>query len=178
VALTDLVPPSATVLVRRRFFKGEPLRATEAILAYLVKCRADTFHDLLADPLTPLPCADFLDRRIAEPLQEHVTISGPGAIQRLIDKGSVELRLDGIKNQALAALYGAEVGRPATADPYRIREVWTNAAAVSLVFIRGTISVGTAWWGTIPVGATGWSRTVPIGAAGHVRGFSKAAHLW
>jgi hypothetical protein len=59
VALTDPVPPSAIVLVRRRFFIGEPLRATEAILAYPVERRAGTFHDLLEDPMTPLRCADL-----------------------------------------------------------------------------------------------------------------------
>jgi len=91
-ALTDLVPPPAAVLGRRGLVIGEPLRAAEAILTGLVERRADTFHDLLAGPLTPLLCADFLDRRIAEPLQESVTISGAEAIQRLIDERGVELQ--------------------------------------------------------------------------------------
>ena len=45
---------------------------------------ADALHDLLAGPLTPLLFANFLDRRIAEPLQESVTISGPEAVQNLL----------------------------------------------------------------------------------------------
>jgi hypothetical protein len=80
VALPDLVPPPATFLVRRGFVIGEPPRAAEAILADLVEHCADTLHDLLAGPLPLFPRADFLDRRIAEPLQESVTISGTEAI--------------------------------------------------------------------------------------------------
>jgi hypothetical protein len=48
-ALSDLVPPLAPGLVRRRFVIGEPVRATEVILADLIELRADTLNDLLAD---------------------------------------------------------------------------------------------------------------------------------
>jgi hypothetical protein len=155
VALTNLVPPPATFLVRRWFVKGEPFRAAEAILADLVERSADAFDNLFADPLPPLPLADFLYRGIAEPLQKNPAISGPEAIQRLIDKRDVEFRIVGIKNQTLAALQSVEVGRAAAAGPRCPRQVRTNAAAVSQRIIRGTISVR----------ATG-RRTVPIGTAG------------
>jgi len=154
-ALKNLVPPPAAVLGRRWFVKGEPSRAAEAILAGLVEHRADTLHDLLACPLPLLPRADFLDRRIAEPLQESVTISGPEAIQRLIDERGVELRQLGIKNQTLAALHGVEVGGAAAAGPYCPREVRTNAATVSQRIIRGTISVRATGRRTVPVGTSG-----------------------
>ncbi len=116
-ALPDLVPPPATVLGRRWFVKGKPPRAAEAILAGLVEHRADTLHDLLAGLLPLLSRADFFDRRIAEPLQESVTISGPETIQRLIDKRDVEFRFIGIKHQTLTALHGVEAGIGAAADP-------------------------------------------------------------
>jgi len=155
VALPDLVPPPATFLFRRWFVKGEPLRAAEAILADLIERSTDAIDDLFANPMPSLPLADFLDRRIAEPLQQSATISGPEAIQCLVDKRDVEFRVVGIKNETLAALQCVEVRGAAAAGPYCPREIRTNAAAVSQRIIRGTISVR----------ATG-RRTVPIGTAG------------
>jgi hypothetical protein len=123
VALPYPVPPSATGHVRRRFVKGEPLRAAEAILADLVESSTGTLDNLFADLLPPLPLADFLYRRIAEPLQESAAISGPEAIQRLINECGVEFRKNGIKNQTLAALHSGEVDREAATNPRRVREI-------------------------------------------------------
>jgi hypothetical protein len=154
LALPYLVPPSATVLVRRRFVKGEPLRPAEAILADLIERHADTPDDLFADPLSSLPFADLLDRGIAEPLEKRVATPWPEAIQRLVDKCDVEFRVVGIKDQTLAALQCVEVGRAAAAGPYCLREIRTNAAAVNRR-LRRTIPVRTIrrWWRTIPVRA-------------------------
>jgi len=90
-------------------------------------------------------------------LQKNAAISGPEAVQRLIDKRDVKFRKAGIKNQTLAALQCVEVGGAAAAGPYRPREVRTNAAAVSQRIIRGTISVRATRRRTVPIGTAGRS---------------------
>ena len=191
MALPDLVPPSATVLVGYRFVVGEPVGATETILADLTQRFADRLYDLLANPLTPLPCADILDRRIAELIQESTTISGPKAIHRFIGNRGVKLSVVSRKHQTRAAIHGSEVGRATAADPCCVWEVRTKAATVNRGLLRGAISIGAVgWWrraisigairrwgGTISIGAIRrrwW--TVSIRATGHIRGFSNRTY--
>jgi hypothetical protein len=152
-----LVPPLTPGLVRRRFVIGEPVRATEVILADLFNHCTDTLNDILTDPLPFFPPTAFFDRGITKPIEERVTFFWPEAIKRLIDKRDVEFRVDGIKNQTLAALQCVEIGGAAAAGPYCPREIRTNAAAVRQRIIRGTISVGATGRGTVPIGAAGWS---------------------
>jgi len=92
VTLTDLSPPRATLFVRCWFFKGEPVRTAEAILAGMLKRHTDALHDLLADPFSLFLGADGLDTGIAEFLQEGVTASGAEAIHGYIVNCVMELR--------------------------------------------------------------------------------------